>query len=156
MPRSSVDKPRPRLSLDGIPDGAGLYELVDEEDAAASAVAEINTVLNTVALKIVGIDLEGDLQPRGTMSLVQVKVEGLPVFIFDVYQCPSILQAGGVLRSLLESPVVKIIHDQTADSAGLLGQFGIRLEKVFDTQAVDQLIRQNYSQRRGLNSVLQQ
>lgn len=84
---------------------------------------------------VVSVDCEGiNLGIKGTITLVEIGTIHGEAFIFDILQCPEIMDEGG-LKSLLESEkVIKIIHDCRNDSVNLFVQFKVLLRNVFDTQ----------------------
>lgn len=84
---------------------------------------------------VISVDCEGiNLGIKGELTLVEIGTIHGEAFIFDVLQCPNIMNEGG-LKALLENDkVIKIIHDCRNDSVNLFIQFKVLLRNVFDTQ----------------------
>ena len=64
---------------------------------AVSTLA-INTIRNVLRAKMIAVDLEGDLgasSNRGA-ALLQLKAEGLPTYLFDLWTTPAIMGSGGL------------------------------------------------------------
>ncbi|KZC09417.1 Exonuclease 3'-5' domain-containing protein 1 [Dufourea novaeangliae] len=91
---------------------------------------------------VVSIDCEGiNLGVKGQLTLIQVGTMSGQAYVFDLFTCPNIVQAGG-LQKLLEHPnVIKVIHDCRNDSVNLYRQFNIMLINVFDTQAAHAVLQ---------------
>lgn len=62
-------------------------------------------------------------------------------YIFDLFTCPSLMEAGGLQKLLESDKVVKVIHDCRNDSINLYNQFNVTLNNVFDTQAAHAVIQ---------------
>ncbi|OQR95699.1 RNA helicase [Thraustotheca clavata] len=99
------------------------------------------------------LDLEGDLSENGRMSLLQIKGENTQIYIMDIYVCPNVLRDASI-AAVLESKLI-ILHDARSDYTGLLGQFNIDLDKIFDTQVAHQIITSDSVTCWGLNNILQ-
>ncbi|XP_070150749.1 egalitarian protein homolog [Polyergus mexicanus] len=91
---------------------------------------------------IVSFDCEGiNLGVKGQLTLVQIGTISGQAYVFDLFTCPNLVQAGG-LQKLLEHPyVIKVIHDCRNDSVNLYNQFKITLTNVFDTQAAHAVLQ---------------
>ncbi|XP_031840590.1 egl_like_exo domain-containing protein [Nomia melanderi] len=91
---------------------------------------------------VVSMDCEGiNLGVKGQLTLIQIGTMSGQSYIFDLFTCPNIIQAGG-LQKLLEHPnVIKVIHDCRNDSVNLYRQFNIMLNNVFDTQAAHAVLQ---------------
>ncbi|CAL1681679.1 unnamed protein product [Lasius platythorax] len=91
---------------------------------------------------VVSFDCEGiNLGVKGQLTLVQIGTMSGQAYVFDLFTCPSLVQAGG-LQKLLEHPhVIKVIHDCRNDSVNLYNQFKIMLTNVFDTQAAHAVLQ---------------
>lgn len=123
--------------------------------SVADATAVVQRKLQLA--NVIAVDLEGDLTPNGRMSLLQIAVCSKVVYVFDVLKCPAMLHSASVgLGAILASPtVVKVVHDGRHDAQALLGQFGITMAHVFDTQVAYCRLHET-KQLVGLNTVLQQ
>jgi hypothetical protein len=116
------------------------YELIEGWRDAKAAVQRVRLALDQERVRskqhpLMAVDIEGDLGEDGRLSLIQIKVDGLPPMIFDALCNPH----GGVetegLDNLLEDPtVIKVMHDCRKDAVALFGQLGVRLASVYDTQ----------------------
>ncbi|XP_076238381.1 egl_like_exo domain-containing protein [Calliopsis andreniformis] len=91
---------------------------------------------------VVSFDCEGiNLGVNGQLTLIQIGTMSGQAYVFDLFTCPNLVQAGG-LQKLLEHPnVTKVIHDCRNDSVNLYGQFKIMLNNVFDTQAAHAVLQ---------------
>ncbi|KAG7211295.1 hypothetical protein KM043_010595 [Ampulex compressa] len=91
---------------------------------------------------VVSFDCEGiNLGVKGQLALIQIGTMSGQSYVFDLFTCPALVQAGG-LQKLLEHPnVVKVIHDCRNDSVNLYKQFNILLNNVFDTQAAHAVLQ---------------
>ncbi|KAL6419997.1 hypothetical protein ACFW04_008096 [Cataglyphis niger] len=91
---------------------------------------------------VVSFDCEGiNLGVKGQLTLVQIGTMSGQAYVFDLFTCPNLVQAGG-LQKLLEHPhVIKVIHDCRNDSVNLYNQFKITLTNVFDTQAAHAVLQ---------------
>ncbi|KAK3604686.1 hypothetical protein CHS0354_009298 [Potamilus streckersoni] len=56
------------------------------------------------------------------------------VYIFDVKINPDLMYDGGLMRLLQSVDLIKVLHDCSVDSANLSGQFGVKLQNIYDTQ----------------------
>lgn len=71
---------------------------------------------------------------RGKLSLIQLATPTGDAYIFDVLLQPSLV-SDGRLQELLESDIVKVMHNSKKAGASLFFQFGVKLQAVFDTHA---------------------
>jgi ribonuclease D len=103
----------------------------------------------------IAVDLEGDLEASGNLSLITVEGGG-KIYVFDILECPDILEAG-LANILQDQSLVKIFHDCRADSEALFGQQSVTLCNVFDTQVAHAIMvgRDPRNFRVGLNVVLE-
>ncbi|KAK2586277.1 hypothetical protein KPH14_001532 [Odynerus spinipes] len=91
---------------------------------------------------IVSFDCEGiNLGVKGQLTLIQIGTMSGQAYVFDLFTCPSLVQAGGLQKLLETEKVVKVIHDCRNDSVNLFNQFNITLNNVFDTQAAHAVIQ---------------
>jgi len=92
----------------------------------------------------VAVDCEGVRLGRfGRICVVQLATPCGRLFLLDALR-PGLVAA---LAPLLESPVLtKVMHDCREDSAALYHQFGVELQAVFDTQAVQIVLQQSLGQ----------
>ena len=135
--------------------GSERHVLVDGIAKARDALKTINKSVKRS--KVVAVDIEGDLRWNGRLSLIQIGLEDESVFLFDVQECPSLLEADAGLRSLLCGPVTKILHDCRNDARALKGQFDIVLTHVWDTQVAHSILtgKDHTVHLAGLNVILQ-
>lgn len=85
---------------------------------------------------VVGVDCEGILRGR-PLCLIQIYFEGC-TYIFDLLEFNPF---SGVLREILESNnIIKVFHDFCEDAASLITHYGVRAERVFDTQIAHRLL----------------
>lgn len=90
----------------------------------------------------ISFDCEGiNLGLKGQITMFQIGTLNNEAFVFDLISCPNMVTEGG-LKDLLESDVVKVIHDCRNDSVNLYNQYGIMLKSVFDTQAAHAVLQQ--------------
>ncbi|XP_076299775.1 egl_like_exo domain-containing protein [Lasioglossum baleicum] len=91
---------------------------------------------------VVSMDCEGiNVGIKGQLTLIQIGTMSGQAYVFDLFTCPGLVQAGG-LQKLLEHPnVIKVIHDCRNDSVNLYRQFNIMLNNVFDTQAAHAVLQ---------------
>ena len=132
-------------------------DVVTAVDDAVRIVKQLRTV------SVVALDIEGDLSAEGEISLIQIATELnvdnkqiTSVFIFDILVCPDIMTKGGLATFLIQSGIVKVIHDCRNDSLALFHQHRVRLSEVFDTQVAYSMlgVGQDAHLRVGLNAVL--
>eukprot|EP00038_Savillea_parva_P026359 m.53449 g.53449 ORF g.53449 m.53449 type:complete len:1222 (-) comp7460_c0_seq1:1994-5659(-) len=134
------------------------YQIIHDAVTTQTKIKEIYEVLQerrrAGQRAVVAVDLEGDLSQDGRISLLQLKVDGLPAFIFDVFDDPWGILAGTALnRMLRDHTVCKVMHDCRKDAEALYGQLGIRLQCVYDTQ-VAAMHHSGDRVRPGLNNIL--
>ncbi|RHY04364.1 hypothetical protein DYB25_003123 [Aphanomyces astaci] len=129
--------------------------------ASSNAIVYVNSLSHgkqvfelLSASTVLFIDLEGDLEPNGRISLLQVSGSHDPqtVYLIDTLTCPSILRDSQVKRVL--SAALVVLHDARRDTAALRGQFQIVLSSIFDTQVAHQVLEGNHTLMAGLNLVL--
>ena len=142
------------------PEASQRHVLVGDVATARGALKTIDK--NVKRSRVVAIDIEGDLRPTGRLSLIQIGLEDESVFLFDVQECPALLDAnsgasGLSLRSLLCGPAVKILHDCRNDARALKGQFDITMTRVWDTQVSHAILEDKDPtvHHAGLNVILQ-
>lgn len=89
----------------------------------------------------VGFDCEGvDLCRHGRLCVMQLALQGAVYLVDAVEGGNSLMQA---CKPGLESPsITKVVHDCKRDSEALYFQYGIRLNKVFDTQIAYTLLEE--------------
>ncbi|EZA61909.1 hypothetical protein DMN91_006383 [Ooceraea biroi] len=91
---------------------------------------------------VVSFDCEGiNLGVKGQLTLVQVGTMSGQAYVFDLFTCPSLVQAGGLQKLLEHKNVIKVIHDCRNDSVNLYNQYKITLTNVFDTQAAHAVLQ---------------
>ncbi|XP_014473702.1 PREDICTED: uncharacterized protein LOC106743909 [Dinoponera quadriceps] len=91
---------------------------------------------------VISFDCEGiNLGVKGQLTLVQIGTMSGQAYVFDLFTCPSLVQAGGLQKLLEHKNVVKVIHDCRNDSVNLYNQFKIMLTNVFDTQAAHAVLQ---------------
>ncbi|EQC36827.1 hypothetical protein SDRG_05659 [Saprolegnia diclina VS20] len=105
-------------------------------------------------LDVLFMDLEGDLEATGKMSLLQVSCRSDCVYILDVYTCPAILREPEIVAVLTSK--LAVLHDARHDYMGLAGQFNLRLTNLFDTQVAHQVLTSSPNTLMGLNKILHQ
>lgn len=91
---------------------------------------------------LMAVDIEGSLSGEigARLSLIQIRVNGLPAMVFDALRDPQMMVIVSGLGSVLEDPtVVKVMHDCRKDAVALFGQLGVRLVSVYDTQVMRRL-----------------
>jgi hypothetical protein len=92
---------------------------------------------------LMAVDIEGDLSGKigARLSLIQIRVNGLPAMVFDALRDPQMMVNVSGLGRVLEDPtVVKVMHDCRKDAVALFGQLGVRLASVYDTQVTNTLL----------------
>lgn len=116
-----------------------------KEGARDGAVLRVHLV-STVQESRVAVELLGQSQllalatdscqrcRRGKLSLIQLAAPTGDVYVFDVLRQPALV-SDGQLHRLLESDVIKVMHDSKEAGASLFFQFGIKLQGVFDAHA---------------------
>lgn len=118
-----------------IGDKSQAYELVqtfERSEEIAQQIMEVSRNGETV----IGVDCEGILRGR-PLCLIQIFFEGC-TYVFDLLEFNPF---SGMLREVLESNnIIKIFHDFCEDAASLITHYGIRAEKVFDTQIAHRLL----------------
>ena len=116
----------------------------------------------------VAVDLEGALGgTRPHISTIQISVdppadappeEVQMVYVFDTHKNPLGTlgsQDEDSLRAILTGPWVKVLHCCHGDANALFRQFGIRLNRAFDTGLADCLLRgRRGNEQRKLDAVL--
>ncbi|XP_035703418.1 egalitarian protein homolog isoform X2 [Folsomia candida] len=107
--------------------------LITDLPTGTSAITKLLTS-PVISCDCEGVNL-GD-RNNGKVTLVQISDMTGEVFLFDVQTEPLL---GDELRRILESE--EVMHDCTSDSKGLLQQFQIQLNNVFDTQAAHRVIQ---------------
>ena len=116
------------------------------------ALARIREVALQDPLHVIGVDLEGQLRIGGEIETVQVAAylpDGSPVaHVFDIRADQTPLTSDGYafgmcsLRTLLEDPqFVKVFHCGRGDLSILAHEYGILVERVYDTAIADSIIR---------------
>lgn len=91
---------------------------------------------------VVSFDCEGiNLGVKGQLTLVQIGTMSGQAYVFDLFACPNLVQAGGLQKLLEHKDVIKVIHDCRNDSVNLYRQFKIMLNNVFDTQAAHAVLQ---------------
>ncbi|KAI5751532.1 hypothetical protein M8J77_008366 [Diaphorina citri] len=117
------------VSLNVYKDGDPNIEMIENLVSAQRAVDEISQY------KEIGLKLQGSLWGMtGKVSLLALKVPPGKIFIFDMVKCPTAL-TGTNLAGVLESQeILKVAHNCQNDAAALLGNYGVQLRNVFDTQ----------------------
>ncbi|XP_076172552.1 egl_like_exo domain-containing protein isoform X2 [Ptiloglossa arizonensis] len=91
---------------------------------------------------VVSFDSEGvNLGVKGQLTLVQIGTMFGQAYIFDLFTCPNLVQAGGLQKLLEHKSVIKVIHDSRNDSINLYRQFKIMLNNVFDTQVAHAVLQ---------------
>ncbi|XP_017891560.1 egalitarian protein homolog [Ceratina calcarata] len=91
---------------------------------------------------VISFDCEGiNLGVKGQLTLVQVGTMSGQAYIFDLFTCPNLVQAGGIQKLLEHKDVIKVIHDCRNDSVNLYKQFKIMLNNVFDTQSAHAVLQ---------------
>ena len=91
---------------------------------------------------IVSFDCEGiNLGVKGQLTLIQIGTMSGQAYVFDLFTCPNLVQAGGLQKLLEHKNVIKVIHDCRNDSVNLYSQFKIMLNNVFDTQAAHAVLQ---------------
>jgi ribonuclease D len=124
------------------------YELIKGWRDGKAAVQRVLRALDQERLRseqhpLMAVDIEGDLSEDGKLSLIQIKVDGLPPLIFDALENGmGMLLGTGLIRVLEDPTVIKVMHDCRKDAVALFGQLGVRLVSVYDTQVTHlQLLR---------------
>ncbi|TMW61943.1 hypothetical protein Poli38472_009436 [Pythium oligandrum] len=138
---------------------------VPTTERTASQVIQITSVKDATAVvqkklqqaEVIAIDMEGDLSANGRSSLLQIALRSNIVYIFDILTCPAILSNSnvGLGAVLANSSIVKVIHDGRNDALALLGQFGVTMANVFDTQVAYWRLH-GTSRMVGINTVLEE
>ncbi len=127
------------------------------EFTLVSTVTEAQRVVREWIMQVpqIMVDLEGDLNATGRMSLLTVEAAA-QVFLFDILVCPGIMKDAALRTVLQGGRTVKVMHDCRHDSEALAGQYGIALGNVFDTQCAHAVLCGNDPKqfRKGLNDVL--
>ena len=91
---------------------------------------------------VIAFDCEGiNLGVKGQLTLVQIGTMSGQAYVFDLFTCPNLVQAGGLQKLLEHKDVIKVIHDCRNDSVNLYRQFKIMLNNVFDTQAAHAVLQ---------------
>ncbi|KOC60694.1 Exonuclease 3'-5' domain-containing protein 1 [Habropoda laboriosa] len=91
---------------------------------------------------VVSFDCEGiNLGVKGQLTLVQIGTMSGQAYVFDLFACPNLVQAGGLQKLLEHKDVIKVIHDCKNDSVNLYRQFKIMLNNIFDTQAAHAVLQ---------------
>ncbi|CAK9832566.1 Egalitarian protein homolog [Anthophora retusa] len=91
---------------------------------------------------VVSFDCEGiNLGVKGQLTLVQIGTMSGQAYVFDLFACPNLVQAGGLQKLLEHNDVIKVIHDCRNDSINLYRQFQILLNNIFDTQAAHAVLQ---------------
>ncbi|XP_053997191.1 egalitarian protein homolog [Hylaeus anthracinus] len=91
---------------------------------------------------VVSLDCEGiNLGVKGKVTLIQIGTMFGQAYVFDLFTCPTLVQAGGLQKLLEHENVIKVIHDCRNDSVNLYTQFKILLNNVFDTQAAHAVLQ---------------
>ncbi|XP_076621293.1 egl_like_exo domain-containing protein [Colletes latitarsis] len=90
----------------------------------------------------VSFDCEGiNLGVKGQLTLIQIGTMFGQAYVFDLFTCPNLVQAGGLQKLIEHKNVIKVIHDCRNDSVNLYRQFKITLNNVFDTQAAHAVLQ---------------
>jgi hypothetical protein len=115
------------------------FEYVQDSRQAYAAMQRVRHALDQERKRGAGdpmmaVDIEGDLNEDGHLSLIQIKVHGLPPMVFDVLSNPDVVFVSGLVAVLENPAVVKVMHDCRKDAVALFGQLGVRLTSVYDTQ----------------------
>jgi len=85
---------------------------------------------------VVGADCEGILRGR-PLCLIQIYFDGC-TYIFDLLEFNPFR---GQLREVLESTtIIKVFHDFCEDAASLINHYGVKAERVFDTQIAHRVL----------------
>ncbi|KAL2720845.1 egalitarian protein [Vespula squamosa] len=91
---------------------------------------------------VISFDCEGiNLGVKGQLTLIQIGTMTGQAYVFDLFTCPTLVQAGGLQKLLESDKVIKVIHDCKNDSVNLYNQFNITLNNVFDTQTAHAVIQ---------------
>ncbi|XP_014600429.1 PREDICTED: uncharacterized protein LOC106784924 [Polistes canadensis] len=91
---------------------------------------------------VISFDCEGiNLGAKGQLTLIQIGTMTGQAYVFDLFTCPTLMQAGGLQKLLESDKVIKVIHDCKNDSVNLYNQFNVTLNNVFDTQAAHAVIQ---------------
>lgn len=84
---------------------------------------------------IISFDCEGvNLGVKGQLTIIEIGTIRGEAFIFDLQQCPQLVNDGGLKNILEDEHIIKIIHDCRNDSLNLYTQYNVLLRNVFDTQ----------------------
>lgn len=137
------------------------FELVDSKAAARRAALALTKdkglklSIGKMRPRAIAVDMEGDLTKNGRASLLQVAgPRSSVVYVFDIQECPGILDEGEPLMTLLGgASTIKVMHDCRADADALRGQFKIDLQNVWDTQSAEMVLSGSES-RVSLNNAL--
>ncbi|KDO32876.1 hypothetical protein SPRG_02568 [Saprolegnia parasitica CBS 223.65] len=146
QPGSPPPTTSPSASTTATPPAAYKYITTVQGAKQAFAVLKQSDVLF--------MDLEGDLEAAGKMSLLQVSCRSDCVYILDVYVCPAILREPEIVAVLTSK--LAVLHDARHDYTGLAGQFNLRLTNLFDTQVAHQVLTSSPNTLVGLNKILHQ
>lgn len=136
------------------------FTYIDEVLEARKALRGVRTRLKELedagVPQVIAVDLEGELSADGSLSLLQLKVEGLPAIVFDMLGpdgAESMMFDTSLAGLLCHVNVCKVMHDCRRDVVALFGQLGVRVENVYDTQ-VAHMLATGTSVRPGLNEIL--
>lgn len=125
-------------------------EYVDEQTSMTIALNAISSEA------VIALDLEMDNGADICLIQVGVKKDGRRiVYLFDVLEFSDIMEPENLPRILVDTNVIKVIHDGRQDYLRLQSEYNIEMAAIFDTQvACTKLQNKNPRLQIGLNKML--
>ncbi|VDN03398.1 unnamed protein product [Thelazia callipaeda] len=117
--------------------------LVKALKPAQDAVSSINSEIDTMEERVVGVDFKTvtlGMQGEEFLSLVVLATTS-QIIVFDVVHSDTILLESGVKEILESEKIAKVIHDARRVATLLAHRYAINLRKIFDTQVAHAVLQ---------------